>query len=1381
MRADLMDSIYPDDVIRAVLSRLDALDVLEFLDYHPESIQRADGTIRCFCPIHQEDMFRTLTIDESSRTYRCSHTGCPGSQGGDLIHLTAYTRRMAYDDAVQRLVDEFMVDVVLPEKPEEVQHALDQAFAHLDAMNEDPAQAAGHRASAVELLERALQSQPRNLPALEALVPLLQEDPERTDASAFVIQLSLAREDAGQNESIIPLLESQLEVDPSNLELRKRLAEFCLTVRMADRGVNEYLLLADEAEVIGNFDLAIDAYRQVERTGSGEVDVRPLINALLQSTGRSEDAARECLERARHFRSEGENRKALAELRMLLEMRPRDPQAALETIDLLIRAGLGHDEYAQAVELSDVLLGAELWEEAAEALTNLAGAHPDDTILLERLIQAHQNLGNFDLVAEMQYRLIGLYREREDYLSARVILDEILDTFPEDEQALQISADLAWEDGDEEGFVSHLFRLARVRELAGKVQEAVELAGRAFDALPARQDVLNRLAGLLIKAGEGDAIEATLDRGLAAMREAGNQAGVQSALQLAVSVAPDFAKYHAQWADALEAANRLDEASAERLRTAELLLEIKDIEQAEAHLRRCVEHDPACIPAVELLSRTMAGTGRKKDARTLRLDLAANLKTGGRLKESREVFESLLDEDSQDMMVLESLREVCEALGDTDRLLGLRLRALEMHKQKRRYKAAIQEGEAILAQAPGHAGALHAMMELCELTGDVEGVNRCAWMLVKALQEEGRLDEAREVLAEIAVRCPQDIKVHEALCDASVDGPDAARLLKAVEKYAALCIQASELERAIASLRGWVLRDMQNLALHHILIRLYESAGMVNEQTEQILTLIAIMEQNGQRAETIPQYRALSRLHPDDVRYRIQVIAVLDEAGRREDWSREMIALAQSYLTQGKADEAQAAFQEILQHDRENEAAHRGLANLSRAVGEKQDAIHSLRELAAIQRKQKRFPEALATLREALEIQPDHFAIRREVIQMCADDEYGRVNEASRELESLAKLYQDRGDDDAAAETWREAISLQPENASLRRQLIDLLVAAERIREAAAELRALARYHRASGSAQMALNILEEAAQLDPNDIESRSMCAQMLEEMGDEKRALAEWRAIAPMIAQARTIAEMPTQREEPEEVPPLGILDEYDFTAFVVGDKNRFAYATAMAIAKTPGKTPHNPLFLYADVGLGKTHILHGIANFVFKHHPGLKVVYTNAEDFTSELIDAIQNNTVVRFQKKYKSADLLLLDDVHFLAGQERAQEEFFHIFNALFQARKQIVVTSDRPPKDIAHLEKRLKSRFGAGVIVDIEPPDYESRMAILRQAARVHPELDVSGEAIAMLAEAFDSNIRELKGAFHQFLLLNEIGGEALSAATARKVIAQLRRVEEDLD
>ena len=209
-------------------------------------------------------------------------------------------------------------------------------------------------------------------------------------------------------------------------------------------------------------------------------------------------------------------------------------------------------------------------------------------------------------------------------------------------------------------------------------------------------------------------------------------------------------------------------------------------------------------------------------------------------------------------------------------------------------------------------------------------------------------------------------------------------------------------------------------------------------------------------------------------------------------------------------------------------------------------------------------------------------------------------------------------------------------------------------------------------------------------------------------------------------------------------GILNpKYTFDTFVVGDSNRFAHAVSLAVAELPSDA-YNPLFLYGGVGLGKTHLMHAIGHYLRAEDPTMRILYITSERFTNDVIEAIKNQTMDKLRDRLRNVDVLMVDDIQFIAGKTSTQEEFFHTFNHLFQHGKQIIISSDRPPKDIPTLEERLQSRFGSGLSVDIQKPDYETRVAILRKKAEIE-HFEVPDDVINFIAEKVKSNIRELEG------------------------------------
>ncbi|MEI6286563.1 MAG: chromosomal replication initiator protein DnaA [Bacillota bacterium] len=271
-----------------------------------------------------------------------------------------------------------------------------------------------------------------------------------------------------------------------------------------------------------------------------------------------------------------------------------------------------------------------------------------------------------------------------------------------------------------------------------------------------------------------------------------------------------------------------------------------------------------------------------------------------------------------------------------------------------------------------------------------------------------------------------------------------------------------------------------------------------------------------------------------------------------------------------------------------------------------------------------------------------------------------------------------------------------------------------------------------------------------------------------DEDESSVNEPALAPLPVSVTNVA---VEKKEIIKQPKILLNPNYTFDRYVVGNSNRFAFSAASAVGEKPGFA-YNPLFLYSPVGLGKTHLMHAIGHKILSDHPTLKVLYISSETFVNELVESIQNRKTDAFRSKYRSIDVLLIDDVQFLQNKPQTQEEFFHTFNALRELNKQIVVSSDRPPKEISLLEERIRSRFESGLVADISAPDLETRIAILRNKA-LWEKAEVPHDVIVYIADNISNNIRELEGALTRVLAVSSMSGIKITLEVAESALKDI--------
>lgn len=1362
-------SIFPPKTIKEVHDALDVVELLRLIDYRTDTIQEIGTTVKCFCPIHKEHVFRTLILEKQQKTYRCSYSLCPGNKGGDLIDLYALVRGMDYDDALQALVSFFHLPVELPATEEMIHRTVEEGDNFLYLVSADSSRSEMYLEEALKRFQRVLSVAPNHPKALRGMYEICRLKGDTAKITELSLQRIRVESESGRPEEVVNLCSNHLEMDPDNAEVRRRLAQALIALERPDAALAELMTLADLCEVREDYAGAIEAYRWIQKLDVGELDVHPMIVNLLVASGRTEEAVEENVRAAEWTAQSGRMEEAIELLRAAVELDPTRDDLRARLVEFSLQLGLDSQRMQEALSLVDDMIARESFDAAGAILLSLCETDPQNPQLFDKLLVIRKRQGRMEEALTLQYRLADLYRDQEDYASALLLLEEILSGQPENLDTLERIAEIHRLEGDPRQAASVYRQIADLATRADDLQRAILAGERMCELEPDAAEHHELVVDLYELAGQTDrALDRLLDL-LDALERRGDRERMAAQLERALQLAPDRVDLSLRRAECLEALGRLDDALALRMQIARRLLDGLAIADAIEQLRLVLERQPEEIEALSLLADAETRAGRPEPARALLQKLAEIHIRKERYEDARDTLERLLLIAPEDIPALERLADVFTGLADEEQVIATWERLITAHCARRQFEEALRHIQAILDLRPEHIDTWRRRATLLEQLGRREEALEAFFSLAALFQKRRMAEEERDLLHAILDRDPHNLRALARIATLTLATGDLPAAFDEIDRYINAARRARRLDEALDFLGELQREHPEEIAFHTRRLQLLKESGRREAVADQLKKLATLHLARRNPAEAASLLREALEIEPRDTEWRARLVEVLLSLGETRDAIAESLKISEEYERQNRLEDAERVVLEALKLDEAGEDAHRRLIALARRREQPAQAIEWSLKLADLQISNQAAREAISTLREILEMDSRHLDARRRIVQLYT--QLGEVDEAVAQLREIVALQREEGQFEAAVETQREAIALSPNHLALRRELIALFQERSDTARAIGELFELAQFQARLEQHEDALATLEEILGIEPDNLRAMKSRSEIYLAQGNEKQALAELLALSAKLENPALLQAM-AGRREPEPAESLPLVEEYTFETFIVGNTNNFAYATALATAKAPARH-YNPLFLYSDVGLGKTHLMHAIAHFVLEHDPRARILYTTSEEFTSRLIDAIQNNTINAFRRAYRGVDLLLLDDVQFLAGKERAQEEFFHIFNTLFQAKKQIVLTSDRPPKDIAHLEKRLRSRFGAGVVVDIQAPDFETRTAIVRRALEARPEIHVSAEIINLIARRMDSNVRLLKAAVTQILAQHDIAGEDVSMDMVSRVLDRI--------
>ncbi len=1357
-------SIFPEQIIQQVLDALDPIKVLELINYKTDTIQKREDTVKCFCPIHKEVVFRTLIINLKDNTFKCSYSLCGGNKGGDLITLYALSTGIDYDQAITRLVNELELNIELPTTQEFIDKNIEVAENYLELSIYDEAE---------RNFQKVLEIQPENLSARRGLIDVYTETNETEKLQEQFASLVSALIANKEFDECIKYCNQVLEKDPNNLETRENLIAAYRGKNDMESFVGEVMNLADIYIEQGQYDDALRMYQMIDEQKVEIIDVQPHIIQVLVALGRTEEAVERTLTHGTQLLNDGDIEGAMVTYRQVIELDDSRDDIRQEYINLALQLELTENRIVVCSKIADELASRGMLTEAADSLEKIKEKVPRNIFNLEKLIEIYRQQGRQDKVIETQQHLIACLFERREYTRARQTLDAILEDKPEVAEFYVLLAKIEKAENHREATVKAYQKAIEHYRNQNQLEHALQTYDLLIECEPENIDIRDAQVQMYIEAGKKEEAFAKCEELIKLLEDSHKQELLIEKIKFALHLVPSSTDLWLKLAEIEHSNGNIEAAKNAYFELHSIYLEQKNQNNALSQLQKILDLDPDDVRALRSMAEIQHNVGDDVLALKYYKRVADILFDKKELNASEDIYQQVLSIAPDDLSSLNKLAQIYESLERKEDLLKAWQKLIELYEKREAYGKVIDICQRMITEDPDDVFALSRMASAYEETEQLDLAIQSYFRLSEIYYILDEHDQQRKTLDRILTLQPENDKARQEIISLLIElkqNDDAlAQTNILVDQYR----NQKNYDSAIKFLNSLLEKEPENLSYHFILLTILEEAGKSKQFVAQAVLLIDLLRARDKLDEVVEWYKKILTHEPDNINFRLNLIEALRSLDRIVETIKEYNDLAVWYEQHENIEDATETYKKILELAPENESPHRALINIYKTIPDYELTTKQINTLADIQRKQGKADQAIDTLQMVFEYDAEDIPTHRAIIEIAR--EKGDTKYVLNEYQKIYDIYFEKEEFEKAVEVQREAIELYPMDPGLREPLIMALISARRMKEAVEELFKLAGIYGDKQEYDRVLQVCSQIIEHDPNNLKARRLRAQTFLNLGDEKKALAEFMQISVLMddmALPLSTDGDGTRRKESATTPRLAVMKEYTFDSFVVGEHNHFAYATAMSVARAPAKN-YNPLFIFADVGLGKTHLLHAIANYESQQMPENSVIYTNAEEFTTELVSAIQNNRINEFRHRYSTLDILLLDDVHFLAGKQRAQEEFFHIFNALFQAKKQIVVTSDRPPKDIPHLEKRLKSRFGAGVIIDIQPPEFETRVAILKKEIDSHPEVGISDNIVSLIAERIEWNVRELKGALNQVLALIEIGNEEVSEEKVRNLLDSL--------
>lgn len=1358
-------SIFPQSTVDRILEAIEPDEILRRINYRPEMIQVVDDRIKAFCPIHKETIFRTLILKRRRKTYRCSNYNCAGNKGGDLIDLYARSMNVSYEQALMELASAHHVELDMSQIEDHLKNALEVARNYLEL---------GALGDAEETFKRVLRFKADCLEALEGLIQVFERESRMADLCKARLQLAHSLADRAEYTRAIDLLARQAVEDPTDYDTRLFYIDTLKRGDRTDLAAREAVRLGEDFAKRGEVDRALEMLRWVQHGGLGGPDVTRRVVELLIGAGRREEAVAEYVAEAERRTKEVEYEAAATAIEAAIELEPGNDQLYVQLARLVAEAHLDGEHLERVCLLIESLLLNKIHGPAGVALDALSDAFPESIRIMALRADLEEGRGDEAFALDLRLRCVDLYQNARQYADALQVLHKTMVGREENVTLLSRKANLLRDMGRIRESLTVYTQIVDIFRNDEELENAAAVYQTIIDLEPEDFSHRERQFEIYLQLGMEPLIVQKATALAGALEHGGEINRAADLLDRALRHAPESCELLIQQAELFDRAGRRGEAAELFHGAGRALLKQDDAERARQMLERALRCVPEHLEARETLADALARQGQTVQAAAIYADLGEFFLREGDPEATIRLAGKVLKGRPDDVATVLLLVKAYKKVGRVEEQLDAQTQLARLYLDGQSYTLATEVCEEILGRQPDYAPALEQLVRIAEATQKANQSVKYLWKLSQVHARAGRREHEQEILQQILQREPMHAQAWFRHLELLALWGQGDELKAAVEVFAERFGRAERYDEALRILDDVTQCPEPRPVLFAGIAALHRRADHRDGLMTALRTQAEMLGRLGRDREALEVWDELANLQDENqaiIRTRIEIM-------RRNQLLEELVdeyrRLARTLIAQKLFAEAQVALREVLALDPNDAETRDTLISVLVDNRDYRRAIEEIDEAAAQQLDGDQPENAIQIYERVFEFDPARVETHRRIISIRRrmGDLTGAVACYNRLLDAL----EEEQSWEDFEQTIEEAIEAQPDNWTLRHRLANYYERLERPDDAERVLLSLAMTQAEAEQLDDSEQTLVRLLEINPHSVPGRAHHAELMARRGRTEAALSEFLSLTGTLTTAQVMLSPAAAAEhryfKRGNYEGLKLINEYTFDTFIVGGRNNFAQATALAVSRAPAKN-YNPLFLYSDVGLGKTHLCHAITHAILDRHHDLRVLYTTTEEFVNELIDAIRTNRVSDVRTRHKMTDVLIIDDVQFLSGKERAQEEFFHIFNTLFQSGKQIVLTSDRPPKDINRLEKRLKSRFGAGIIVDIQPPDFETRVAIIRHELRLRrQEQLMTDEVIMFVAERVESNVRELKGRLTQLLARHDLGGEAIDIDVAEEIVAQ---------